>query len=115
MAITAVYESSQALTDTTEWSCTTDTAGPDVDTSDGVFQVFLDVSDMTLGDVLQIRVYEKVQAGSTQRIALEAILRDTQSTPVWVGPSLILMNGWDITVTALTGTITVEWSVRKVS
>jgi hypothetical protein len=43
----------------------------------------------------------------------EAILRDAQAEPIWVSPSLILMHGWDVTLDALTGTITCNWSIRK--
>jgi hypothetical protein len=115
MALTEAFASSQAV-DTTEWSCTTDTSYDtgDLQTGDGIYQAFLDVSDMVAGDILQIRVYEKVQAAGTARVVYEAILREVQSTPVFVLPSLALMNGWDITLDALAGTITVEWSIRKV-
>jgi hypothetical protein len=84
-------------------------------TADGVYQVFLDVSDMVDGDILQIRVYEKVQSAGTARIVFESILRNVQAEPVWVSPSLILLHGWDVTLDALAGTITVEWSIRKVA
>lgn len=114
MAISEAFAGSEAV-GATEHSCTTDTSGPDTETSDGVFQVFLDVSDMVAGDVLQIRVYEKVQSTSTQRVAYEAILTDAQVEGIWVSPSLILMHGWDVTLDALAGTITVEWSIRKVA
>lgn len=114
MAITELYSGTEAVS-TTEWSCTTDTAGPDADTTDGVFQVFLDVSDMIAGDQLQIRVYEKVRSADTQRIVYEAILTGAQSQPIWVSPSLILMHGWDVTLDALAGTITVNWSIRQVA
>ena len=114
MAITEAFAGSEAVS-TTEWSLTTDSAGPDVETSDGVFQVFLDVSDMVLGDELQICVYEKAQAADTQRIVYQATLIDAQANPIWVSPSLILMNGWDVTLDAIAGTITVTWSIRKVA
>jgi hypothetical protein len=114
MAISEAYAGSEAVS-TTEWSITTDTAGPDAQTDDGVYQVFLDVSDMVLTDILQIRVYEKVGAASTQRVVAEWILRDVQAEPVWVSPTLILLHGWDVTLDALAGTITVDWSVRKVA
>jgi len=116
MAISEAFASSQAV-DTTEWSCPRD-ASYDIaqpQTVDGVYQLLLDVSDMIIGDQLQIRVYEKVQAGSTQRIVYQCILNHTQAEPVWVSPSLILLHGWDITLDALAGTITVEWSIRKVA
>lgn len=113
MAISEAFAGSEAV-GTTEHSMTTDTGGPDVETSDGVFQIFLDVSDMISGDELQIRVYEKVQSGGTQRIVFQANLIGPQSPAIWVSPSLILMHGWDATLDAIAGTITVEWSIRKV-
>lgn len=115
MAITELYSGTEAVS-TTEWSLTTDTAGPDADTTDGVFQAFLDVSDMVAGDQLQIRVYEKTRSGDTQRIVYQAILSGAQSEPIWVSPSLILMHGWDFTCDVLVGgTITVLWSIRQVA
>lgn len=114
MAIAQLYSGTKAV-DTTEWSLTTDTAGPDADTTDGVFQAFLDVSDMIAGDQLQIRIYEKCRSGDTQRVIYESILTGAQAQPMWVSPSLILMHGWDITVDALAGTITVLWSIRQVA
>lgn len=114
MAIAELYTGTQAV-DTTEWSCTTDTSGPDADTTDGVFQVFLDLNDMIAGDQLQIRIYEKVTSSSTQRVVYEAILTGAQADPVWVSPSLVLMHGWDVTLDALAGTITVDWSIRQVA
>lgn len=114
MAISEAFAGTEAVS-TTEHSMTTDTAGPDVETSDGVFQIFLDVSDMVAGDELQIRVYEKVQSSGTQRIVYQSNLVGPQSPPIWVSPSLILMHGWDATLDAIAGTITVEWSIRKVA
>lgn len=114
MAITELYTGTEAVS-TTEWSLTTDTSGPDADTNDGVFQVFIDVSDMVAGDQLQIRIYEKVLSSSTQRIVYQSILTGTQSEPIWVSPSLILLHGWDVTLDALAGTITCDWSIRQVA
>lgn len=114
MPITELYAGTEAV-GATEHSCTTDTAGPDTATDTGVFQVFLDVSDMIAGDQLQIRIYEKVQSTDTQRIVYEAILTGAQAQPIWVSPSLVLMHGWDVTLDALAGTITVTWSIRQVS
>lgn len=114
MAIAEIYSGTHAV-DTTEWSLTTDTSGPDADTTDGVFQAFLDLNDMIAGDQLQIRVYEKCRSGDTQRVVYEAILTGAQAQPMWVSPSLILMHGWDITLDALAGTITALWSIRQVA
>lgn len=114
MAITEAFTGTKAV-DTTEWSLTTDTAGPDAETSDGVFQLFLDVSDMVAGDILQIRMYEKTRSGDTQRLVEEWVLSGAQAAPGWASDSFILLHGWDFTLDALAGTITVLWSIRKVA
>lgn len=114
MAIAELYSGTHAV-DTTEWSLTTNTSGPDADTTDGVIQVVLDLSDMIAGDQLQIRIYEKVRSGDTQRIVYEAILTGAQSQPIWMSPSIIVLHGWDVTCDALAGTITVNWSIRQVA
>lgn len=116
MAITELITGTEAIA-TTEWSLATDTSYDtgDAQTTDGVFQFFLDVADMVAGDQLQIRVYEKVRAADTQRIVYETILTGAQGSPIWVSPSLVLMHGWDVTCDALAGTITVNWSIRQVA
>jgi hypothetical protein len=114
MAIAELYSGTEAVTNT-EWSCTTDTSGPDADTTDGVFQAFFDLSDMIAGDIVRIRVYEKVRSGDTQRIAYEAILNGVQSEPIFVTPSLVLLHGWDFTMYGVAGTITILWSIRQVA
>lgn len=116
MAITELISGTEAVS-TTEHSLATDTSYDtgDAQTTDGVFQVFLDVSDMVAGDQLQIRGYEKCRSGDTQRIFFEAILAGAQSSPIWVSPSFVLMHGWDFTCDALAGTITVLWSIRQVA
>lgn len=116
MAITELITGTEAV-GTTEWSLATDTSYDtgDAQTTDGVFQVWLDLSDMIAGDQLQIRIYEKVRSADTQRIVYEAILTGAQSQPIWVSPSLVMMHGWDVTCDALAGTITVNWSIRQVA
>jgi hypothetical protein len=114
MAITEAFSGSEAVS-TTEHSLTTDTAGPDASTTDGIFQLFLDVNDMVAGDQLQIRLYEKCVAAEAQRLAHEWILVGAQAEPLWISPSFILLHGWDFTLDALAGTITVFWSIRSVA
>lgn len=109
---TELYSGTEAV-GATEHSCTTDTSGPDADTTSGVIQALLDVSDMVAGDQLQVRIYEKVRSGDTQRVVYQAILTGAQSDPIFATPPLILMHGWDVTLDALAGTITVNWSIRQ--
>lgn len=116
MAITEAYSGTGAI-GTTEFSAPNNanySAGSAI-TTDGVYQVFLDVSDMVAGDQLQIRVYEKVRSADTQRVVYESILSGAQAD-IWVSPSLILLHGWDVTLDTLAGTsITVNWSIRQVA
>lgn len=102
---------------TTEWSLATDTSydTADAQTTDCILQVWLDLSDMIAGDQLQVRLYEKVRSGDTQRVVEEWILTGAQSKPNWVSPSFVVMHGWDVTCDALAGTITVNWSLRQIT
>lgn len=114
MAITEI--SGTEAVSTTEHSLATDTSydTADAQTTDGVLQAWLDVSDMIAGDQLQVRVYEKVRSGDTQRIVYQAILTGAQAEPIFVTPALTVMHGWDVTADALAGTITVNWSLRLI-
>ena len=115
MAITEAYAGSAAI-GATEYSAPNNanySSGSPI-TDDGVYQVFLDTSDMVAGDQLQIRIYEKCRSTDTQRVIYESILTGTMAE-TWVSPSLILLHGWDVTLDALAGTITVNWSIRKVA
>jgi hypothetical protein len=122
MAI-AEFTSGTRSMDGTEWSMAdTSTANGEAYstatplTDDGVYQLFLDLNDMVAGDELQLRVYEKCRSGDTQRIVYQCNLIGAQSPPMWVSPSLILMQGWDMTADVIAGTnITVLWSIRRVS
>jgi hypothetical protein len=117
MAITEAFAGTVSVT-STEYSCpnAANYSSGSAITDDGVYQVFLDTSDMVVGDQLQIRVYEKVRSTDSQRTIYEAILTGTM-TDSWVSPSLILLHGWDVTILQLEGTagITVNWSIRKVA
>ena len=113
MAISEAYSGTASIS-TTEFSCPNNSTTLTPVTADGVYQVFLDTSDMVEGDQLQIRIYEKCRSADTQRIIYEFVLTDTMAA-TWVTPSLILLHGWDLTLNALAGTITVNWSIRKVA
>jgi len=115
MTISAAYENTASI-GTTEYSCPNASTTLTPITADGIYQTFLDVSDMIAGDELQIRVYEKVQSAGTQRIVYQSNLVGAQSPPIMVIPSLVLMHGWDITLDCIAGTtITVAWSIRQVA
>jgi hypothetical protein len=110
------YASGTATVGTTEWSLTTNTAGPDVQTDDGVYQFFLDMSALVAGDQFVLVVYEKVLSGGTQRVVFRAFIANAQSDPVWVSPSLVLMHGWEATIVKMAGTDrSIDFSVRRIA
>lgn len=114
MAITEWYASSAAIS-STEYSMGNDGAGVSFFSDSGVFQTFIDTSDMVAGDELEIRVYEKCRSTDSQALVDMWSLTDVQSRPLFVTPALTLMHGWDMTLRATSGTITVNWSIRQVS
>lgn len=116
MAISEPITGTEAIS-TTEWSLATDTSydTADAQTDDGVYQLWLDLSDMVDGDELEIRLYEKVRSGDTQRQVHMWKFRDAQADDNWCSPTVILLHGWDFTADAIAGTITLLWSIRKVA
>ena len=117
MAISEAHVASVTST-TAELSLTGSTAGTTViqsQTTDGIYQLWVDFNAAASGDEFRIIAYEKVNAG-TQRIAYQTNLVGPQSPPLFVLPSLILMDGWDFTLTRMAGANrTVTASVRKVA
>ena len=89
------------------------------DTTAGIYQFFIDVSALTTSstsDSIEIQVLEKVLSGGTQGIIFEASLIGTQDEPIWVSPSLLLLNGWQLQMRQLAGTArSFPWDIRKVA
>jgi hypothetical protein len=114
MPISEAYSGAKDVS-ATEWSLTNNSSSVGSVTTDGVYQFFIDLSDMVSGDILEIRVYEKARSGDTQRLIYNTSFTGTMVDPLWASPSLILMHGWDATVNATVGTINVTWSIRQVA
>jgi hypothetical protein len=117
MTITiAGFEGSETVS-TTEWSLTTDTAGPDSSTTDGIFQVFLDLNALAAGDTFTFTVYETVATSAgTQRKFYMAVFSGVQGTPIWVSPTLVLGVGWDATIIKNAGTDrSIVWRIAQVA
>jgi hypothetical protein len=101
---------------TTEHSMTTDTSGPDADTTVGMFQACIDLNALAAGDVFEFKCYEKARSGDTQRLAFSAQFANAQAQPLWFSPALILGVGWDMTLKKITGTDrAIVWSIRGVT
>ena len=93
--------------------------GTAADTTDGIFQFFIDVSNLAGGatpDTVEIQVLEKVLSGGTARLIFEAVLSGVQDEPIWVSPSMIFLHGWTLQIKQTAGTArTFDWSIRKIA
>jgi hypothetical protein len=90
--------------------------GTGADTTDGVFQFFLDVSNLANGDTLEVQVLEKVLSSGTARLVFEAVFTNAQDEPVWASPALVLMHGWTLQIKQTAGTARdIYWSQRKIA
>ena len=105
MAITEAYSGTSTI-GTTEWDLASNTSFvADADTTDGVFQVMLDLSALATADEFVFRLYEKVTSGL-----------GPQGTPHRVIPALILLHGWAFTLQKSAGTDrSITWSIRSVA
>lgn len=112
MAITFTNDS--ATISTTEYSLPADSTTLAAQTDDCILQVWIDFDAMAAGDEYQIKLYEKVNAG-TARAVIDTRVTGDQSAP-WVSPSLVVGEGWDVTVKKIAGTDrSIAWSLRKVA
>jgi hypothetical protein len=115
MAITQAYGGSATI-GTTEFSLPNGTTTLASIAVAGIYQLFLDLSTLTATESYKLQIKEKVQAAGTQRLVQDITISGVQAEPVYVTPSLLLMNGWDMTLTKLGGTDrAIEFSIRKVA
>lgn len=84
------------------------------ETTDGVFQLFVDCNAMTSSDVTILRAKEKARSGDTQRTLWTITMSGVQAEPLIVTPPLILLHGWAFTLEQTDGTgRAYPWSIRK--
>jgi len=86
------------------------------DTTDGVFQFFIDCNNLANGDTIEIQLLEKVLSSGTARIVFEATVSNVQDEPIWASPALTLLHGWTLQMRQTLGTArTYDWSQRKIA
>jgi hypothetical protein len=86
------------------------------DTTDGVFQLFIDCNNLANGDTIEIQCLEKAISSGTARLVWEATISNVQDEPIFVSPTLILMHSWTFQIKQLLGTARAfDWSIRKVA
>lgn len=104
-----------ATISTTEYSLPNNSTTLTPQTADGVYQVFVDLTNIGAADLFDLKIKEKVTSGGTQRVIYTATFASGQPGP-FVSPSLILMHGWDVTLIKTAGTDRAfSWSIRQVA
>lgn len=103
---------------TTEWSFTNNSTTLTAQTNDGVYQIWFDVmANLVAGDQFRFRVYEKINgSGATQRPVWEMFTPLGAQSINIVLPSLILIDGWEVTGLRTAGADRViPFSIRRVA
>lgn len=115
MAISEAYAFSNTI-GTTEHDMTSNTTTLQERTTDGVYQVFIDLGALAKADIFEFKVYEKVRSGDTQKVVYSVRFANAQTEPIWVSPSLVLIHGWTMTLDKISGTDrAIFWSIRQVA
>lgn len=116
MAISEPYELDNVTVGASELSIVSGTTALQTITDDGVYQLWVDAGNMAKGDEFIVRIYEKVEGtGGTKKVVFAATLSDVQSE-IFVTPTLILINGWDMTIQKVAGTDRAfDASIRKIA
>lgn len=116
MAISEAYELDGVTVGASELSIVSGTTVLQTITDDGAYQLWVDAYAMAKGDEFRIKLYEKVEAtGGTKKVFAQWTLLGVQ-TEVFVTPTFILINGWDMTITKIAGTDRAfDASIRKVA
>jgi len=115
MAITETHQNSATITTTERFLASNSTTKTD-QTTDGAYQLWLDFNALGDGDEYRVRVYERISSGGTTRAAMEWTVAHAQSEPMFVTPTLILMHGWEYSLTKLAGAdCAIPWSIRQIA
>lgn len=89
--------------------------GTNPETTDCILQFWLDPFNMGVGDYTELRIYEAVKSGGTQRLLWWGELANAQSE-AFVSPSIHVRNSWKVTLKQVAGTARAfDWSLRKVT
>jgi len=115
MAISEAFSGSASIS-TTEYDLPSASTTLSAQTTDGIYQTYINFFNLTATESYRLRIYEKVLSSSTQRVVEEVVISGVQTEPNYVTPALLLLHGWTFTLTLLQGTPrTIEWSIRSVA
>lgn len=112
--MTTEYATGTATISNVEFSLVNGSTVLAAKTDAGVYQLVIDVSAMTATEAYSVKYYETTVIGGTKRVAHHVVLSGVASDPIYFGPALALINGWDMTMVKLLGTDrSIPWSIRK--
>ena len=121
MAITELYSGTvQVSASASEFSLVTQAYGSGASvTTDGIIQVFLDLNELQNGNIYDFKIKEKITSGGTQRtVHYETLAHAQGAAPGYAAPALVLMHGWDATLTLTNGggsAQSIGWSIRQIA
>lgn len=118
MPITQLYDSTGTTISTNEYSLPSKTTstGRSPITTDGVYQLFVDLGNLLTSDEYVLKIYEVATTGTAQQLAYQAALLGKQNPPMLVTPSLVLLHGWDMTLAKIAGgDRIIPYSIRPVA
>lgn len=115
MAISEAFSGIETVS-TTEWSLVNDSSTIAANTTAGVYQLHLDCNAITVADIFELKVYEKVLSGGTQKVVWRTVLPPGGQSPILSLPNMMLMRGWDFSIVKISGTDrSIEWSIRRLA
>lgn len=115
MAISQAFQNSATITTTERFLASNSTTKTD-QTSQGVYQLFLDLNAVAAGDIFQVKCYERISSGGTTRVVWIDNVSGPLDSPMYATPTLILLWGWEFSLVKVSGTDrAIPWSIRKVA
>jgi hypothetical protein len=116
MAITEVFSGSTSISTAEYWLAAGSTTQGSGQSTDGVYQLFVDISTLAAGDVFRIEAYDAARSSDTSREIFKDFVSGPPDSGMYVTPSFILMHKWDFSITKISGTDrTLQWSIRQVA
>jgi hypothetical protein len=114
MALAESYTGSETVS-TTEWDLISDSSSLSSLTTKAWVSGIIDLSGLAVGDVFDLRIYDKVYAGESQKL-LDRIALTKYSGPLYHIIPVELFNGWTLTLKRAAGSdAPIKWSLRTVS
>ena len=116
MAISEAFAGNPTVTNV-EYDLPSASTSLSAQTTDGIYQLFIDLNALVTGDEFKLRIYEKVQSSSTQRVVQEVTFYNAQSPEfIYVSASMLLLHGWTMTLQRTQGSNrAIPFSIRAVT